>query len=187
MPITTDVADWLIARDGFAFTWKSGGMTIAGGLSEEGGLDNVTEIMTTPLSCYEIVLWAARRCGAARATVWNFIDDIFRAAAQNNDLRAASFPAGLSRYYFGAAAPARAVGSYPNKGDVVLFSAGGTKYLAHVALATGNEYEVMSFGHDGPADAPATGVGLMLKKMTINDILTTNQALDKVEFGRPVW
>ena len=47
MPLQTQTADWLIERDGFAFIWKPGGMTIAGGLSEDGGLDDVAEIMTT--------------------------------------------------------------------------------------------------------------------------------------------
>lgn len=40
----------------------------------------------------------------------------------------------------------------PNRGDIVFFSAKGkgAKYFAHVALATGNEDEVITFGHDAP-------------------------------------
>ncbi len=185
MSLERQVTLWLNGYVGQRLMWKSGGMTIAGGMSTDDGLDNVTDITTTPLSCYEIVLWAARRCGVTRSLVWGFIDDIFRASAQKNALTAASFPAGLSSYYFTYAF--RMFSSYPKVGDVVLFSAGATRYLAHVAVATGKKYDVLSFGHDGPINAPATGVPLTLQRMTIHDILLANPALDKVEYGRPVW
>ena len=180
------VCDALVPYVNFGFQWIPGGMTVATSFSP-GQVPFAGEIMTTPISCYEIALWAAHRCGIAQNVIWGVIDDLFRANAQHNTPTNASIVGGLNRYFFNALAPLRAIGSYPQKGDLVLFSAAGIDYIAHVAIATGNQYEVISLGHNGPANAPATGVSLMLEKLSINDILTVNPALTRVEFGTPPW
>lgn len=180
------VCDRLAQFEDFGFMWAPGQMTIATSFSP-GGTAFTGEIMTTPISCYEIVLWAAHLSGVANNTVWNVIDDLFRANAQHNQPNNNSIQGALKRYFFNLLAPARAVGSYPSKGDLVLFSAAGIDYIAHVALATGNGYELLSLGHDGPATAPAHGVALQVERLSINDVLTTNPLLTRVEFGTPPW
>lgn len=180
------VCDALLRLENFGFTWAPGSMTVATSFSP-GQVPFAAEIMTTPIACYEIALWAAHQTGVPQATIWGVIDDLFRANAQRNDATGASIVGTLHRYFFNTLAPLRAVGQYPAKGDLVLFSAGNTRYIAHVAVATGNQYELISLGHNGPANAPATGVSLVLERLTINDVLRVNPALDKVEFGTPPW
>lgn len=180
------VCDRLLQLVDFAFTWAPGQMTVAGSYSP-GQVPFAGEIMTTPISCYEIALWAAHETVVPQATIWNVIDDLFRANAQHNQPTANSIVGGLHRYYFNMLAPLRIAGSYPTKGDLVLFSATGIDYIAHVAVATGNQYELVSLGHNGPAAAPAAGVGLQLERLTINDVLTVNPLLTRVEFGVPPW
>jgi hypothetical protein len=180
------VCDRLLQLEDFGFTWTSGAMTVATSFSP-GQQPFQGEIMTTPIACYEIVLWAAHETGVAPHVIWGVIDDLFRANAQHNQPTNNAILGALHRYYFNSLAPLRAVGNYPHKGDLVLFSAAGLDYIAHVAVATGNQYELISLGHNGPATAPATGVALQLEKLTINAVLNVNPALTRVEFGTPPW
>lgn len=180
------VCDRLLELENFGFMWTPGGMQVATSFSP-GQVPFNNEIMTTPISCYEIVLWAAYRSGVAQNVIWRVIDDLFRANAQHNQPTNASIAGELHRYFFNNLAPLRIVGNYPSKGDLVLFSAVGIDYIAHVAVATGNGYELISLGHNGPLNAPPTGVALLLERLTINDVLTVNPALTRVEFGTPPW
>ena len=185
MPAAT-VCDELARFENFGFKWAPGSMTVATSFSP-GQAPFGGEVMATPIACYEVALWAAHRTGVNQGTIWGVIDDLFRANAQHNEPTNAAILGTLHRYFFNALAPLRAVGQYPAKGDLVLFSGGGTRYIAHVALATGNQYELLSLGHNGPLNTPATGVALQLERVTINDVLNANPALDKVEFGTPPW
>ncbi|MDE2366246.1 MAG: hypothetical protein KGM95_04860 [Betaproteobacteria bacterium] len=169
----------------FGFMWAAGQTTVATTYST--GQYFQGEIMTTPISCYELPLWCAQQTGVPSNVIWGVIDDLFRASAQRNAPNQNSILGALKRYFFNTLAPLRLFGSYPQKGDLVLFSGGTTNYLAHVAMATGNGYELVSFGHDGPLGAPAAGVALQVERMTINDVLTRNPMLTRVEFGTPPW
>lgn len=102
-------------------------------------------------------------------------------------------PNGTTRYYYGTVAtvPIRAVqdvmGGAPNPspGDVVFFSAPGAEWFAHVAVATGNGSETISFGHG--ADLLG-GKALPVEKRTIQQCIADfGGKINKVEFGTPPW
>ena len=76
----------------------------------------------------------------------------------------------------------------PNRGDIVFFSAKGkgNKYFAHVAVATGNDDEVITFGHDAPYLQGGKHT-LLVEKKTINEVKTINKLLTDVHYGAPSW
>jgi len=129
------VCDSLLQLENFGFQWAPGSMTIATSFSP-GQVPFTGEIMTTPIACYEIALWGAHRCGVPQNTIWNVIDDLFRANAQNNQPTNNSILGALHRHYFNSLAPLRAFKSHPAKGDLVLFSDVGARYVSHVAECT---------------------------------------------------
>ena len=179
------VCDQLKRFENHHLLWKPGASSIATSFFTEGDpvTGNITEI---PMSCYEIMLWAAHEAGITNQVIWAVINDLFWASAQKNRVPTkASIVGGLKNYSGNRCM--RVFGTYPHKGDLVLFSTTGTNYIAHVAMATGDKYDVFTFGHDGLATTSAGGMQLPVERMTITEVLECNTGLTRVQFGTPPW
>ena len=139
------------------------------------------EFMTCGLCCFHLPLVAAIQTSCiSRDRAGDLIVDQM-AAGMHNQTPQQWAPAGLTKYrnwpLFANA---------PRRGDVVFFSGLNAPYFAHVAVATGNGDEVISFGHNAPYLQGGLHA-LMVERLTIADIKRLNNALTDVHFGTPSW
>lgn len=105
------------------------------------------QFRTNGIACFEVPLIAAERSGRLNA---GQVAGLSVNATANGRTRVppAWCPQGLNRFYYGPwLRNIMFLGGWPRRGDVVYFWASGAGYFAHVAIATGNGSEVISFGH----------------------------------------
>lgn len=170
----------LESYENFGFKWIAAG---SGGFHHWATADKDTgkpEFMTCGLCCFHLPLAAAISTGCM--TRDGASDYIFEQMASGMQKRAPNqwVRGGLTQHstWFG--------GNHPGRGDAVFFSGAGAPYFAHVAVATGNGDEVISFGHDAPYLAGGTHP-LTVERLTIAEIKRLNPALTTVHFGAPSW
>ena len=165
--------------ENFGFKWIAAG---AGGFNYWATTDGAPrpEFMTCGLCCFYLPLAAAVEAGCmtkegAGDLIFNQMESGMRRAEPRGWV-----PAGLTKHRTGVMA------NHPNRGDVVFFSGKNAPYFAHVAVATGNGDELISFGHDAPYLQPGMHIRLV-SRITIADVKAANNMLTDVHFGAPSW
>lgn len=140
------------------------------------------EFMTCGLCCFHLPLVAAIQTGCMNRDQAGDLIVNQMLSGQQNQMPQQWVCAGLTKHHTWPACLA----TFPERGDIVFFSGHNAPYFAHVAVATGNGEEVMSFGHDAPylqGGAHARTV----ERLTITAIKRINNALTEVHFGAPSW
>lgn len=145
--------------------------------ASEGAAPSVDTITT--INCWEMVLLAAYRIGAVS---WTWINSLYTNTVGNwyDELPNRITNGGLASYDLASKTP------LPQRGDLVFFDG-----AAHVALATGNGDEIMTFWP--PPNTAFTRGGTVddVKMSTIealSDWMTTNfRSTPVVTFGSPAW
>jgi hypothetical protein len=138
------------------------------------------EFMACGLCCFHLPLAAAIETDCmTRDRAGDMIVDQMQSGI-NGTAPGQWAPKGLTRHKTGGRA------NHPNRGDVVFFSGAGAQYFAHVAVATGNGDDIISFGHDAPYLQGGMHIRLV-EKMTIADVKRVNSGLTTVHFGSPCW
>jgi hypothetical protein len=144
---------------------------------------------TAGLACFTLPIVMAILCGCqTRNQAEQMLADM-TGIAGGAPMNATWAPNGVRRYFFGGVRGLiqRKIGTPPvlTKGDIVYFSGNNAPYFAHVAIATGNGAEVLSFGHAAPAIAFATPQ--TIERLTIQQIANANGRLTACHFGNPPW
>jgi hypothetical protein len=102
-------------------------------------------------------------------------------------------PSGSYRYHTGSlfCLPIRTIQESLNlatpirRGDVVFLSAAGLPYFAHVAIATGNGTETISFGHGAGLQG---GAALPIERRTMHQLIDDfGNQITQIHYGAPPW
>ncbi len=182
-----DTADEMTGMLGSRMSWRGSGpgsgttFEVWASASSEGTAPTLTP--STIINCWEVVLLAAYR---ANAISWQYIHNLYTNIPTGDWVNAMSGSA-RTIYHVGGANPVM-----PRRGDVVFFN-----NIDHVALATGNGSEVLTFWP--PPDTPfiRNALGAVEDRVKIFTIEALNQYwLDHpgslgpppvIEFARPAW
>jgi len=164
----------------FGFKWIAAG---TGGFHHwvtDSRNNNQPEFMTCGLCCFHLPIAAGIETG--RLTKDEAGDLII------NQMQSGMSDSAPSDWVQGNLTKKGMFSNPPNRGDIVFFSAKGkgNKYFAHVAVATGNDDEVITFGHDAPYLQGGKHT-LLVEKKTINEVKTINKLLTDVHYGAPSW
>ena len=144
--------------------------------SSESAAPPITSVTT--INCWEMVLMAAFRIGAID---WQWIHDLYTNSVGNwyDELPNRMTRGGTTTYDLASHTP------LPVRGDIVFFDG-----ASHVALATGNADEILTFWPPPNTAFTAGGTVDDVKLSTIeilSDWMTANLSTPTVTFGSPAW
>ena len=164
----------------FGFKWIAAG---TGGFHHwvtAGNPGSRPEFMTCGLCCFHLPLAAAIETGSlSRDRAGDLVVDQMQSGISGG-VPKQWVPKGLTKHQ------TLLNDKHPARGDLVFFSGAGAPYFAHVAVATGDDDEVISFGHDAPYLQGGTHTRLV-EKLSIAQVKRVNSALTGVHFGSPSW
>ncbi len=136
-------------------------------------------------SCYELPFYGARMAYTLLESIERVLDGC-GAVMAGRPPNPRSFVGGMRSYNNYGIWKYIWAQNTPVAGDFVFFSANGVTYDAHVAIATGNGYDTISFGHDGVGNVQAAQA-LLVQRMTVDQIFAVNPGLRSAHFLTPNW
>ncbi|CAH0540747.1 hypothetical protein [Vibrio marisflavi] len=162
----------------FGFKWIAAG---SGGFHHwvtDSKSDEQPEFMTCGLCCFHLPIVAGIETGRLSKD-------------EAGDLIVSQMKSGISggepdAWFQGKLTKKGMFSSTPSRGDIVFFSAKEAKYFAHVAVATGNDDEIITFGHDAPYLQGGKHT-LLVERKTIDDVKSLNRLLTDVHYCSPSW